>query len=856
MGDRCEIKNTFTVGKIGLDLNETDIDEDGNTKKNQYKLVPGGEYIKNPAVTVEAGSDECYVRMMLHIHNSSAVRDIVVNSKNGMTTFVDMLGGLELDAWKMSNLTQDRQKDTVTYEFRYKTTVSGRDKNGRPLTKDIKLEPLFEKLLIPENLTHEELETLEKGGFKITVEAQAVQQHGHKNASAAWAAYDKGHGLTAAADPAENTFTYGEIKTDLSETDTKDDNDNRTNTYTFAPGSVIAKDPRVTVNAGSESCWLFAEVAGSDTLDTFLSYQIADGWTLLEGAEGIYFRQVEASSHDQSFQLLKDNVVSVLPSVTQDDLDALNDADCPWLEVTAYAVQQNKVETPAEAWEITATETHLQDRTEPVRNSFAPVRTEDHDLNVKVTGDCELLGRDWQEGDTFLFMLQMWDDESGTWVTKGTQSVVHNAENDFRSFDFSHLVIHQLTEAKYYFFRIAEGRGNLQGVSYDTGIREFMIHVTADENGIMSIAEVMDMENTAVNWNPQTGNFEVAVKFANTYVKPHEPPVMPEPEPVAVDLQIGTAVKNVGDREIGPDGFCFQLEKNSTGETWTAVSDENGVAAFHMSYSSADTGKVYIYELSEIDSGRPGVTYDSREYEIRVGITLDERSNVLVPVISIDGRPVSTVEVEFVNIYDSADDPIDPSGPGNPDEPGEPSEPDVPTEPGEPDKPDEPGEPSEPSEPSEPDNPGEPDVPSEPDGPTKPTDPDEPSEPENPGKPDNPGEPSEPEDPTDPDKPDDPSAPDNPWFPVDPSEPSEPTLPDVPTEPVGPAVPSKPDLPLDPDPSAGGGADPDQDGQSAERDYGTQTGDNFTVLLYLILLLTSAVIMILLVAGKPDRKNI
>lgn len=189
--DSSENTSTFSVGTVDIDLNEADIDEDGNTKGNMYKVVPGRKYVKNPTVTIAAGSEESYIRMLLYIHNASAVRRVVVNSKNEMKTFVDMLGGLDMDAWKMSKLTQNKNKDVITYEFHYKTTVSGLDENGVPLVKDLMLEPLFSELLIPENLNSDELKSLEEGGFKIVVEAHAMQQYGFKNAADAWAAFEK-----------------------------------------------------------------------------------------------------------------------------------------------------------------------------------------------------------------------------------------------------------------------------------------------------------------------------------------------------------------------------------------------------------------------------------------------------------------------------------------------------------------------------------------------------------------------------------------------------------------------------------------------------------------------------------------
>ena len=62
-----EVKNTFTVGKLAITLDETDVDvngvKDGDTrvKANDYKLMPGHKYVKDPIVHVKADSEACYV---------------------------------------------------------------------------------------------------------------------------------------------------------------------------------------------------------------------------------------------------------------------------------------------------------------------------------------------------------------------------------------------------------------------------------------------------------------------------------------------------------------------------------------------------------------------------------------------------------------------------------------------------------------------------------------------------------------------------------------------------------------------------------------------------------------------------
>lgn len=65
--DSDAVTNTFTVGNVTITLNEAPVDANGQAtdgdrvQANAYKLIPGKTYDKDPTVTVEAGSEDCYV---------------------------------------------------------------------------------------------------------------------------------------------------------------------------------------------------------------------------------------------------------------------------------------------------------------------------------------------------------------------------------------------------------------------------------------------------------------------------------------------------------------------------------------------------------------------------------------------------------------------------------------------------------------------------------------------------------------------------------------------------------------------------------------------------------------------------
>lgn len=153
--------------------------------------------------------------------------------------------------------------------------------------------------------------------------------------------------LTDKTSEVKNTFTTSDVDIELAET-TGDE-------YQMVPGNTIKKDPTVTVKADSEKAYVFVKLEKSANFDTYMTYEMAEGWTELTTGSGIYWRIVDASTADQDFEVIKDNKVSVKGEVTKTQMDELTADTYPTLTVTAYASQamKNNTEsfTPAEAWD-------------------------------------------------------------------------------------------------------------------------------------------------------------------------------------------------------------------------------------------------------------------------------------------------------------------------------------------------------------------------------------------------------------------------------------------------------------------------------------------------------------------------
>lgn len=202
--DRDSVMNTFTVGNVGITLDEAAVNPDGTYKKehndrvkeNEYHLIPGHTYYKDPTVTVDADSEDAYVRMIVTVENIEQLNLALPNegatAKYYVTdgTFllqmlcVDENGTCTWDAntWKMQGYTQSADGKNGVYEFRYKEIVAKSE-------NDTVLPDLFTHITVPGEIDNDHLAYL--GGVEIVVNAHAIQADGFKDADEAWAAFTK-----------------------------------------------------------------------------------------------------------------------------------------------------------------------------------------------------------------------------------------------------------------------------------------------------------------------------------------------------------------------------------------------------------------------------------------------------------------------------------------------------------------------------------------------------------------------------------------------------------------------------------------------------------------------------------------
>lgn len=157
--------------------------------------------------------------------------------------------------------------------------------------------------------------------------------------------------LKVATNPVVNTFTIGNINITLTET-APDTDDNGTDEYDFkmVPGETLTKDPKVTVKAGSEACWVFIKLDTANNPNTYLDYSIDSAWTeLTTGVWYVKQSAIATGGNDVELNVLENKQVTVKSTITKANIDALG-TNKPSLTFTAYAIQQVGFDTAAAAW--------------------------------------------------------------------------------------------------------------------------------------------------------------------------------------------------------------------------------------------------------------------------------------------------------------------------------------------------------------------------------------------------------------------------------------------------------------------------------------------------------------------------
>lgn len=185
-------------------------------------------------------------------------------------------------------------------------------------------------------------------------------------------------------DSVQNTFTVGKVAITLDEagvneygqyvdvdengdkgtTPQNDPAENRVknNTYNLLPGKTYPKDPIVHVDASSEDCWVFVEVANGikifeDTNGITIENQIlGNGWAKLTGEENVYYKAYQKNQTDKDLKVFANFKIANEADKVQGWNSVTNTGEAATtIKVTAYAIQSEGFENVSNAWTTVST---------------------------------------------------------------------------------------------------------------------------------------------------------------------------------------------------------------------------------------------------------------------------------------------------------------------------------------------------------------------------------------------------------------------------------------------------------------------------------------------------------------------
>lgn len=182
-----------------------------------------------------------------------------------------------------------------------------------------------------------------------------------------------------------------------------------------------------------------------------------------------------------------------------------------------------------------------------------------------------------------------------------------------------------------YTYRITEKNDGKPGYTYDKTAYEVTVTVTDEGKGVLSAA-------VSGVGTPE----EPAITFVNGYV------------PDAAKITIGgdgTIRKTVEGRDLRQGEFAFSLWDADGKLVDSAENGKDGTFSFTI---ECDKAGIYRYTVTEEDTGRGGVTYDSRTYAVEVQVVdKDGRLEADGITYTLDGEKVE--EVLFLNTYEAED---------------------------------------------------------------------------------------------------------------------------------------------------------------------------------------------------------
>ncbi|MBQ7354177.1 MAG: hypothetical protein IJW62_01510 [Clostridia bacterium] len=246
---------------------------------------------------------------------------------------------------------------------------------------------------------------------------------------------------------------------------------------------------------------------------------------------------------------------------------------------------------------------------------------------VSVSGNKLLGGRELKDAE---FTFGLYQTDAG--FSAANAVLVDHAQNAMDgTFRFDAVTY---SAAGTYYYIVAEEKGDVGGVTYDSTV--YHVTVTVTDNGAGSLVAVTSISNAQ-------GSAVQSIRFNNSYTA----------EPTSILFE---GMKVLLGKNIAANEFSFELYRYAGGFGGTKTllqTVKNGEdGAFVFAAESFDKAGVYYFEIAEKKGNLGGVTYDGNYYRITVTVEDDGKGALRVTKqVAVDANGTTATAITFVNEY-------------------------------------------------------------------------------------------------------------------------------------------------------------------------------------------------------------
>lgn len=240
--------------------------------------------------------------------------------------------------------------------------------------------------------------------------------------------------------------------------------------------------------------------------------------------------------------------------------------------------------------------------------------------NAGIAVQKTLIGRNWQEGDSFSFTLAAAD---GTPMpAEGEEIVTISNEDTEKTAEFGAITY---TETGTYHYTVTEAGGNIGGVTYDKHIANVTVNVT-DENYDGQLDAKVTYDNNTEGVYEDDADVTTIAAFTNTY----EPSVPVKPGTGDAEAQLTKVLEGRDWLESDQFSFTITADEGTPAETLPAETTvtvrkpESGNSnTFDFGPFTFNAEGEYHYTVREEGAGTTvnGITYSNNVAKITIDVT-------------------------------------------------------------------------------------------------------------------------------------------------------------------------------------------------------------------------------------------